>query len=195
MRWPALPSAAVRLALAAATAAALSACTPSATRPPPVSPEIAAAYVALEAAESEAAAERAAAPIMASWARSGSATADLLLNRAAMAEGHGQPDRAKRLLDEAIELQPRFAEALGRRAGLAFAEENYAAALADLHAAVRAEPRHFVALAGLGAVYEALNRPKEALDAYRQALKIYPLFDQAKQGEARMARKVEGIET
>lgn len=173
----------------------LAACQPTAApaaRPMP--PALAAAYAALKAAPDERTAEQAVHVIYTAWMQSGSPTVDVLMQRAAQAEDTGDFDKATRILNEAIALQPDFAEAFGRRAGLAFVREDYAAALQDLQKVIALEPNQFVALAGLGAVYEALNRPKEALKAYRDALAIHPRFEQAKQGEARMARVVEGID-
>jgi tetratricopeptide (TPR) repeat protein len=160
-----------------------------------LSPEQAAIYSALREAGTPGEADRIAEQVLGLLVRSSSATVNVLMDRAALAEAHGEPTRARLLLDEAIALEPGFAEAYGRRAALAFAQDDFAGALQDLQAAVAREPRHFAALAGLGAVYEALNRPDEALKAYRAALEVHPFFEQARQGVARTARQVEGVET
>jgi len=174
----------------------LAACAPEPAMPKRVlTAEQAAAFAALKDATDPALADRIAEQALSALVRSNSATVNVLMDRAAIAEAHGNPTLARRLLDEAIALEPGFAEAYGRRAGIAFSQNDFASALADLQAAAAREPRHFSALAGLGAVYEALNRPVEALAAYRQALAIYPMFEQARQGAARTARRVEGVET
>lgn len=148
----------------------------------------------LKSAEGEAEAADVADDIWASWLESGSPSADLVMARAAEALAYGETELARDLLDRVILLRPDFAEAWHRRAGIFLSEENYTEALRDLNQALEAEPRHFGAWLGLGYILEQLGGQAEALDSYREALKIYPLMPQAKSAEARLTLKAEGQE-
>lgn len=148
----------------------------------------------LKAAEDEAIAADVADDIWASWLESGSPSADLVMRRAAEALAYGETELARDLLDRVILMRPDFAEAWHRRAGIFLSEENYSEALRDLNQTLEAEPRHFGAWLGMGFVLEQLGGEAEALDSYREALKIYPLMPQAKAAEARLTLKAEGLE-
>lgn len=148
----------------------------------------------LRAAEDEAAAADIADDIWATWLESGSPSADLVMSRATEAINQGELELARELLDRVILLQPGFAEAWHRRAGLFLIEENYTEALRDLNQALEADPRHFGAWLGMGFILEQLGGEKEALESYREALKLYPLMPQAKAAEARLAVKADGMD-
>lgn len=148
----------------------------------------------LKSAEGEAEAADVADDIWATWLESGSPSADLVMNRAVTVIGAGDLELGRDLLDRVILLQPDFAEAWHRRAGLFLADENYAEALHDLNQALQIEPRHFGAWLGMGYILEQLGGEAEALESYREALKIYPLMPQAKAAEARLSRRAEGLE-
>jgi len=74
----------------------------------------------------------------------------------------------------AIELDPGFAEAWNRRATTYFQIGRYRDSLDDIQRVLALEPRHFGALAGRGLCLRALDRPAEALEAYKKALQINP---------------------
>jgi tetratricopeptide (TPR) repeat protein len=130
--------------------------------------------------------------IWAHWATSGSPTVDVLLERAAAAENAGDPELAHDFLVEAGELAPQMAEVWNRRAALAFEAQDYAGALRAIEETLRREPQHFGALAGLGAIYEALGERRAALAAYREALQIHPYLEAARQGVARLSVTLDG---
>lgn len=92
------------------------------------------------------------------------------------------PDHAQALaaLDELVREAPAFAEAYNQRAVLLFRRGEYAKAVADCEAALRLNPAHFGAAAGLGRCYLRLNRPRAALRALQQALEIYPGLEEVK---------------
>ena len=71
-------------------------------------------------------------------------------------------------------------------------DENYPEALRDLNETLRLEPRHFGAWSGLGIMFEQMGSPKNALEAYREALKIYPRMQQAIAAEKRLSKISEG---
>lgn len=130
--------------------------------------------------------------IWASWMESGSAAADLVMERAVQAQAFGDLDHARALYDRVIAIQPGYAEAWNRRATVFLAQGNYSEALRDVNEALRLEPRHFGAWGGLGAVLERLGSKDEAISAYEKALEIYPLFPSAKRGISRIRREQEG---
>ncbi|MGE3304255.1 MAG: tetratricopeptide repeat protein [Hyphomonadaceae bacterium] len=128
------------------------------------------------------------------WNESGSATVDILLERAQAAEAAGDVRLARTFLDQAVQILPDYAEAYNRRAVVAFSADDRAAALQDIEETLEREPRHFGALAALGMIYESLGHKRAALEAYEAALAIDPFFDQAKQGAARLKPAFEGRE-
>jgi len=143
-------------------------------------------------APSESEANDAAQDIWASWMESGSPTVDMIMERAVDAQTIGDYETARAFYDRAIMLEPEYAEAWNRRATLFLNDENFPEALRDLNEALRLEPRHFGAWAGLGIMMETMGAEAEALDAYRQALEIYPFMTQARQAEKRLSRVAEG---
>ena len=146
----------------------------------------------LHDAPSESEANDAAQDIWAAWMESGSPTVDMIMERAVDAQTVGEFDTARALYDRAIMIDPDYAEAWSRRASLFLNDENFPEALRDLDEALRLEPRHFGAWAGLGIMMETMGAEKEALEAYRQALEIYPFMTQALQAEKRLAKQAEG---
>ncbi|RIY00920.1 hypothetical protein D3218_10985 [Aureimonas flava] len=130
--------------------------------------------------------------IQAAWLESGSATVDLLLLRSTQAIARKDAAAAFDLVDQAIVLDPDFAEAYNRRATLHYTQNHYARSMADVEETLRREPRHFGALAGLGAMLEELGRDREALEAYGRALAVYPTMKAAQDAAARLAEKLSG---
>jgi Flp pilus assembly protein TadD len=146
----------------------------------------------LRSAETQEDADKAAKDIWDAWLESGSAAADLVMARAIEAQAQGDMAQARALFDRVIAIQPSYAEAWNRRAILFLAEENYGEALRDVNEALRLEPRHFRAWAGLGAVLESLGAREEAMTAYRHALDLYPLFPAARSALDRLQQDTEG---
>jgi tetratricopeptide (TPR) repeat protein len=146
----------------------------------------------LNNAPSESEANDVAQDIWASWMDSGSPTVDMIMQRAVDAQMIGDYETARAFYDRAILIAPDYAEAWSRRAGLFLNDENFPEALRDLNEALRLEPRHFGAWTGLGIMMEAMGAEKEALEAYRQALSVYPFMTQAMQAEKRLSKVAEG---
>ena len=149
-------------------------------------------FAELKSAESQNEAGDVARDIWDAWLESGSAAADLVMSRAVDAQANGDSDLARALYDRVIAIQPDYAEAWNRRATLFLEDENYSEALRDVNEALRLEPRHFGAWAGLGAVLESLGAEDEAMIAYQEALEIYPLFPAARRGLDRLRQGSEG---
>lgn len=149
-------------------------------------------YDQLSAAESAAAANRLASQIRLVWTDSGSDTVNLLMDRAEAAMEADDADRAARHLDDALSLEPDFAEAWNRRAMLYLADGEAAQALEAVNKALIADPKHFGALVGLGTILERLNRNEAAYEAYGEALEIHPFHEEATTRRERLAPLVEG---
>ena len=112
--------------------------------------------------------------IWANWGRNESVTAEVLLGQATKAMNAEEFETAEEILDRLITARPEYAEAWNRRATLHYLAKRYAKALADIDKVLELEPRHFGALAGRGMIYEAMDKPDEALAAYREALTMNP---------------------
>lgn len=146
----------------------------------------------LKSAPTEEEATSAALDIWAAWMESGSAAADLVMERAVTAQSQGELELARELYDRVISIRPAYAEAYNRRASVFLLEDRYDEALRDVNEALRLEPRHFGAWTGLGRVLEELGAQDQALIAYREALKIHPTLGPAKDAEARIVKDMNG---
>jgi Tfp pilus assembly protein PilF len=124
--------------------------------------------------------------------KSGSDTADLLLQRAKQAIEAKELPTALDLLDFVVTLRPDWAEAYHRRALVHFLQKDEEAALRDIRATLAREPRHWHALAGLGALLRQMGQPKPAYRAFRAAMEVYPHFGDLKQVIEKMRPEIEG---
>lgn len=77
-------------------------------------------------------------------------------------------------LDDLVDRAPEFAEARNQRAMLYFRRAEYSRSAADCQEALRLNPHHFGAAAGLGQCYLRMNKPRAALRAFERALEINP---------------------
>ena len=170
----------------------LAACGLQSTAPAHSDPQLDALFAQLEQASDDTAASRVESQIWSHWADSGSPTVNILVERAAAAEGDGDQQLALRFLEQASDLAPTFAEPWNRRANLAYRAHDYSGAIAAIQETLKREPRHFGALAGLGLIYEELGQNRAALQAFRAALAIHPHYEIARQGVRRLEPKVEG---
>ncbi|MDY8107734.1 tetratricopeptide repeat protein [Fulvimarina sp. 2208YS6-2-32] len=146
----------------------------------------------LKKAGDEREARRTARKIQKRWQESGSATVDLLMLRATQAMGHKQPDIVLDLLDQAIILEPDFAEAWNRRATAHFASGAFGKSIADIEQTLAREPRHWGALMGLALILERTGNDEKALEVYREVLDVYPALQSAQDAVGRLAEKLTG---
>jgi tetratricopeptide (TPR) repeat protein len=123
------------------------------------------------------------------WARSGSDTADLLMQRANAAIAANDRPLAIEILDRIIVLEPDWAEAWNRRATVFFMEDDLSRSVADIQEVLQREPRHYGALMGLGGILERVGDERKALQAYQRVLAIYPLLPAAQKGAERLNAK------
>jgi tetratricopeptide (TPR) repeat protein len=146
----------------------------------------------LAKANSEAEARGIAATIQRRWLRSGSDTADLLMNRAVEALTTGDHELAVELLDRVIALEPGWAEAWNKRATVFAIMGDDTRAIADIRETLRREPRHFGALFGLAAMLSARDDKKAAYDIFKRVHAIYPQFAPVRQALERLKPEIEG---
>ncbi|MBV9076388.1 MAG: hypothetical protein JO048_02760 [Methylobacteriaceae bacterium] len=165
---------------------------PDAPQPPRRATTLDDLFARLAAAKDETEANGVANLIERRFGRSGSDTADLLMERAGIALGAKDAPLAVELLDRVTSLKPDWAEAWSRRATAFYLLDDTAAAVADLREALRREPRHFGAWSALGAIALSNDDKKRALEAFRHALAIHPYLEDAKKAVERLAPEVDG---
>jgi tetratricopeptide (TPR) repeat protein len=148
----------------------------------------------LAAAGGEAEAASIAEQIARIWSRSGSDTLDLLMERVQQSMKSGDGVTALDIIDSVIALKPDFTEAYSRRAAVLFQLKDMDGAMRDLRQTLAMEPRHFQALAGVGMVYQTGGQPRQALKAFREALKINPHLKGIKAAAEKLATEHDGQE-
>jgi len=126
------------------------------------------------------------------WSRSGSPTADLLLERSNKALEEDDTDTAEELLVKLTELAPDFAEGWHQRAIVSMHKENFEDAVAALRHALSLQPKHFVALAELASILEEFGDEASALTAYREAIRLDPFIEGVDDRIRDLSRNVEG---
>ncbi|MBN9038145.1 MAG: hypothetical protein J0H53_18945 [Rhizobiales bacterium] len=146
----------------------------------------------LKRERNEQAASRIADAIRAEWQRSGSATIDLLMQRAASAMQARKYDAALDFLDEVTVLAPSFAEGWNRRATVHYLKRDYGRSMTDIERTLRLEPRHFGALSGMAAIFKAYDNKQAALNAFERVLDIYPMLRSAQQEVSDLADALAG---
>ncbi len=149
-------------------------------------------YDQLQKAESEAGAERITSAIEKLWSRSGSDTADLLMERAGIAIKVQNYDLAMKILTALTEVEPRFVAGWNQLATVYFLKDQYVPAMQKLRHVLALDPRHFKAIEGLAIILRETGNKKAALQVTRKALAINPFLKSAKQAEEELAREVEG---
>ncbi len=126
------------------------------------------------------------------WSRSGSATADLLLQRGRDAMRRGQTSEAIEHFTALIDHAPDFAEGYHARATAWFMDGKLGRALDDLRVTLAYNPDHFSALAGVGRIFEDLRDLERAREAYRASAAIHPHREDVKNALDRLNSQLDG---
>jgi len=149
-------------------------------------------FAALKLAPDDTSAKAIEQRIWAVWMISGSDTCNLLMSRVKQATDAKDYDLALKLLDAVVEIKPDYVEAWNQRATIYYLKDDYAHAIADIGEVLKREPRHFGALSGLGVILQEIGDDKDALNAYRDALKIDPHLENIPDTVKELTVKVEG---
>jgi tetratricopeptide (TPR) repeat protein len=126
------------------------------------------------------------------WMRSGSDTADLLMERVSTAISKKEWPLAEELLDKMIEIEPQWAEVWNKRATVRFFNEDLSGSMADLAYVLKLEPRHYTALVGMGVILQRRDFDAQALRVFRRALEINPQLDDIRKRVEKLQLEVEG---
>lgn len=140
----------------------------------------------------ESAAQRISRRIRSEWAKSGSATIDLLMQSANKAVEEKKYAAALDYLDEIVTLSPAYAEGWNLRATVHFARDDYARAMVDIDRALRLEPRHFGAMAGMAAILRETGHEAAAARVYERLLELYPMMRAAQNELGKLADDMAG---
>ncbi len=88
--------------------------------------------------------------------------------------GLGRLDQAVSQANQLVAAAPSFAEAYNQRALAYYMQGRLAESARDCRETLKRNPVHFGAISGLAKCQLGLNRPREALETLRQALRITP---------------------
>ncbi len=130
--------------------------------------------------------------LQALWALSGSASADLLLERGREALDDGDIETAIDHLTALTDHAPEFAEGWHVRASAFFGIDRFGMAIADLEHALTLNPNHYEAIYGLGLILEVTGQPDKAFQAYERALAIHPHHEEVTNAMNRLKPQIEG---
>jgi tetratricopeptide (TPR) repeat protein len=155
---------------------------------------LSALYDQLARAESEESAELLETAIERFWSRSGSDTADILMERAAVALKSRNYPLATNLLTAITDIEPLYASARNQLATVYFLQEDYYSSMQQLRHVLALDPRNYKAIEGLSIILRETGKTQAALNAARRALAIHPFLKSLKQAELELSREVEGQE-
>ena len=115
------------------------------------------------------------------WEANESPTAEVLLTQSTKAMQDGAFDTSETMLNELIGSYPDYTEALNKRAMLLYNLKRYGEAMDDINKVLDIEPRHFGALSGKAAIYQAQGKTTLAAEALRDAIAVNPHLQTAKE--------------
>ena len=131
--------------------------------------------------------------IWSQWSKSGSRSVDLLMRRGVRAMQDQRLNEAIGHFTAAIDHAPNFPEAWNKRATVYYMLGRFGLSVADIEQTLALEPRHFGALAGLGAIMERTDRASDALTAFQEALKLHPHRPDMLRAVERLKEATQGI--
>jgi len=126
------------------------------------------------------------------WAKSGSPAMDLLLKRGVKALEEQDYQAAIEHLTALTDHAPEFASGWYNRAQAYVLTGRIGPAVDDLERALTLDPRHYDAIFGLGTIFEQVDEPQRAYDAYRLVLDLHPHHEEARKLLERIEGKVNG---
>ena len=145
-------------------------------------------------AETEQAADRLERQVRQEWAKSGSASMDLLLKRGQDAMDVDNIEAAMEHLTALTDHAPDFAEGWHALALAYYRADMFGPAADALERTLALNPDHFGALRGLGAIFEQVIKPDLAYDAYSLVLTLRPHDSDVIEALERLERRVTGTD-
>ena len=146
----------------------------------------------LAEAEDARAADRLERQVRQEWSKSGSAAMDLLLKRGQDALDVDNIDAALEHLRALTDHAPDFAEGWHTLALAYYRADQFGPAADALERTLALNPVHFGALRGLGAIFEQVDKPHLAYDAYSRVLSLRPHDSDVIDALERLERQVIG---
>lgn len=128
------------------------------------------------------------------WAKSGSASIDLLLARGQDALENGDVAAAIEHLTALTDHAPDFAEGWNARATAFYQAEEFGLAIADIQRVLALVPQHFGALAGFATILEALDKREQALAVWQQVRTIHPHRPNVEEAITRLTQELGGTD-
>ena len=104
----------------------------------------------------------------------------------------GNLEVAYSAFDQIVGMAPDFAEGWNKRATVNFMMKNLDASMRDIEHTLALEPRHFGALSGMGLIFDAVDNPKAAADAWEKALAIHPFMPGVRQHVKELRQRERG---
>jgi tetratricopeptide (TPR) repeat protein len=108
------------------------------------------------------------------WLRAGGAMGQAVLSRIAESIRSHETENVAAMLTELIRAQPTYAEAYHQRSQVYYLDNAFENALRDAGRAHELNPWHFGALANRAHALVALGHFREALEVYRDVLRLHP---------------------
>ena len=118
---------------------------------------------------------------------------DLLMERGIKLLNSNNLDEAMVVFNSLLDQAPDFSEAWNKRATIYFLMGDFEKSMQDIQSTLALEPRHFGAISGLGLIFNALERPENALKAFRRVQEIYPLSRSAKSFILKLNKTIPGL--
>ena len=126
------------------------------------------------------------------WSKSGSPLVDLLLRRGQKALTQGDFLLAVKHFSAVIDHAPDFAEGYNGRATAFYHMQRYGESIEDIRQTLLRNPRHFGAITGLGMIFEELDEPERALQAYRRVKALAPAMPNMHEAINRLQKQLTG---
>lgn len=126
------------------------------------------------------------------WSQSGSASADLLLERGHEAIEAGDYAAAVEHLTALTDHAPEFAEGWNARATAFFLQGEYGLSIVDIKRTLILNPRHFGALSGLGLILDETGDAENALLVYEQVNQLHPHLENVGEAIKRLTNATRG---
>ncbi len=128
------------------------------------------------------------------WFRASTPDANRELCRGTKALHRRDFDVAREHFNQAIAIDPDFAEAYNQRALASYLQDQFEDSISDCQEAIRRMPCHFLALAGMGHAHAHLGRLSEALECYQRALAVNPHMDCVREAVEELQQRLGGDE-